>query len=303
VMVFLDGVFQTNVTRGLQTFTATGLSPSTAYTIASHTVGATGLINATWVNQTAVTAPAPPVAPDSITSLSNTTYQQTLITWNWTDPTSADFDHVMVFLDGVFQTSVTKGLQTFTATGLSPSKAYTIATHTVGTTGLMNQTWVNNSAWTAPVSPGPKGFLYIYSIPSNAVIVIDGTGRGHTNKLVSDVAAGTRNLTLTKPGYQTKTIVVDVPPGSLKALPRITLEPLETPSVETGTLWVYSIPSNAVITIDGTERGHTTKVVTNVAAGTRELTLTKPGYQTKTVYVDVQAGRLKALAPIRLVPS
>ena len=167
----------------------------------------------------------------------------------------------------------------------------------------MNETWVNNSAWTAPVPPGPKGSIYVHSIPSNAIIYIDGTERGHTNALVTDVAAGTRNITLTKPGYQTKTIFVDVPSGNLKALHRITLEPVDSPQVETGTLWVYSLPSNAIITIDGTERGHTTQLITGVNAGIRKLTLTKPGYQTKTVYVDVQAGQLKAVPPITLVAS
>jgi len=303
VMVFLDGVFQTNVTKGAESYTAGSLLAGTQHTIGTRTVDSADNSNATWVNQTAMTAPAQPVAPDSITSLANTTYQQNLITWNWTDPTSAEFDHVMVFLDGVFQTNVTGGSQTFTASGLRPSTAYTISTHTVGATGLINGTWVNNSAWTAPVASGQKGVLYVHSIPRNAIISIDGTERGRTNQLVTDVPAGTRTLTLTKPGYQTETIVIDVPPGTVKALRRITLQPLSSPSVNTGTLWVYSVPRNAIISIDGTERGHTTKVVTDVPAGTRTLTLTKPGYDQYTLTVSVPAGGIKVLTPITLTKS
>jgi hypothetical protein len=303
VMVFLDGVFQTNVTSGTQSYTADSLSPSTQYTLGTRTVDSAGNVNATWVNQTAATAPAPSVAPDSITNLSNITYQPNMITWSWTDPTTVDFDHVMVFLDGVFQTNVTMGLQTFTATGLTPSTAYTIATHTVGSTGLVNQTWINDTASTAPLPSGQKGFLYVHSIPSNVVIYIDGTERGLTNRIITNVPAGTRNLTLTKPGYQTETIIVDVPPGSLKALRRITLEPFSSPPVTTGTLWVYSVPRNAIISIDGTERGHTTNFITDVPAGTRNLTLTKPGYQQYTMMVTVPAGGTKILAPITLTKS
>jgi len=152
VMVYLDGVFQQNVTQGVQAFTATGLSPSTAYTVGTRTVGTTGLINETWVNHTAMTAPSPPtpVPPASVTNLHNTTHQQTSITWAWTDPTSVDFDHIMVYLDGVFQNNVTQGVQSFTSTALSPATSYTIGIRTVGTTGLVNLTWVNHSATTAP---------------------------------------------------------------------------------------------------------------------------------------------------------
>ncbi|HNQ25844.1 MAG TPA: hypothetical protein PKG69_03895, partial [Methanoregulaceae archaeon] len=80
---------------------------------------------------------AAPTAPASIIYLHNITFQQTSITWIWTDPVSANFDHVMVYLDGVFQTNVTKGIQTFTVQGLSPSTSHTIATQTAATTGLI----------------------------------------------------------------------------------------------------------------------------------------------------------------------
>jgi len=155
VMVYLDGVFQTNVTKGIQTFPVQGLSPSTSHTIATQTAATTGLINQSWVNHTATTAPEPPiqVAPESVSDLHNTTFQQTSITWIWTDPVPANFDHVMVYLDGVFQTNVTKGIQTFTVQGLSPSTSHTIATQTAGTTGLINQSWVNHTATTAPEPP------------------------------------------------------------------------------------------------------------------------------------------------------
>ena len=79
------------------------------------------MINTTWVNSTATTAPqsSNPVPPASVTNLHNTTYQQNSITWAWTDPSSADFDHVQVYLNGVFKNNVAKGTQSYTATGLN----------------------------------------------------------------------------------------------------------------------------------------------------------------------------------------
>jgi outer membrane protein assembly factor BamB len=55
VMVFLDGVFQENVSAGTGTWTARGLLPSTPYTLAVRSVGTTGLVNQTAVTSTATT--------------------------------------------------------------------------------------------------------------------------------------------------------------------------------------------------------------------------------------------------------
>jgi len=90
--------------------------------------------------------------PESVTSLHTTTTQSNTITWNWTDPAPAGFSHVMVYLDGVFQENVTKGTEACTSTGLASATEYTLGTRTVGTGGLVNETWVNHTAWTASES-------------------------------------------------------------------------------------------------------------------------------------------------------
>ena len=68
--------------------------------------------------------------PASITGLQNTTYFVDRINWTWTDPGSTDFNHVMVYLDGIFQTNVTRSDQEYTALSLDPGTQYTIATQT-----------------------------------------------------------------------------------------------------------------------------------------------------------------------------
>jgi outer membrane protein assembly factor BamB len=55
VMVYLNGIFQGNVSKGTGTWNVSGLSPATAYTISTRTVGEKGWINQTWVNNTATT--------------------------------------------------------------------------------------------------------------------------------------------------------------------------------------------------------------------------------------------------------
>ena len=149
VMVYLNGTWKTNVTKGIQSYDCMGLLESTSYTIGTRVVDTTGNINATWVNSTATTAPQPPsdniTPPSSITNLRNVIYLPTSINWTWTDPSDSTFDHVMVYLNGNWKTNVTKGVQYYNATGLLSGVSYTIGTHTVDVSGNMNSTWVNDT--------------------------------------------------------------------------------------------------------------------------------------------------------------
>ncbi len=58
VMVFINGIFRTNVTNGFRSYNATGLTSNNVYTISTHTVDTSGNINMTWINHTARTAPS-----------------------------------------------------------------------------------------------------------------------------------------------------------------------------------------------------------------------------------------------------
>jgi len=86
--------------------------------------------------------------PASITALQNTTYEETYINWTWTDPADADFSKVMVYLDDVFETNVTKGVQCYNATELVDDTEHKISTRTVDNSGNINDTWANDTART-----------------------------------------------------------------------------------------------------------------------------------------------------------
>jgi parallel beta-helix repeat protein len=163
VMVYLDGIFQANVITGTETFQATGLSASTEYEIGTRTVDASDNVNPTWVNDTATTDPEDESPPASVAGLTNTTYLPTSITWTWTDPADADFAKVMVYLDGTFQANVTAGVQTYTATGLSPETSYEIGTRTVDDSENVNPAWANSTATTASAESHPPGASFTFS--------------------------------------------------------------------------------------------------------------------------------------------
>ena len=56
VMIYIDGKFKTNVTRGVQYYSSRSLKSSTLHTISTRTVDMAGNINNTWVNNSARTA-------------------------------------------------------------------------------------------------------------------------------------------------------------------------------------------------------------------------------------------------------
>jgi hypothetical protein len=135
-----------------------------------------------------------------------------------------------------------------------------------------------------------NGSVFAASFPTGAMISVDGVQRGLTNQMVTNIPPGAHNLTLKKTGYQTVTVPFELKAGESKVLAPITLSAGGGTDGEKGSIYVSSIPSNATISLDGVGKGLTNKLVTNVAAGNRTLTLTKSGYQTKTIRVEVKAG-------------
>jgi M6 family metalloprotease-like protein len=82
----------------------------------------------------------------------------TWLNFTWLNPPDPDFSHVLLFLNGAFLTNVTAPQNYYNFTGLSPDTEYELGTHTVDTSGNINQTWVNATAKTT-FSTGIKGDL------------------------------------------------------------------------------------------------------------------------------------------------
>jgi len=96
----------------------------------------------------------------SITNLQNVT-GETWINWTWTNPDDEDFNHTMVYLDGVLKDNVSEPF--YNATGLTPETEYEIGTHTVDKAGIINMTWVNQTTKTEEA---------VESAPKEPVVVI-----------------------------------------------------------------------------------------------------------------------------------
>lgn len=72
----------------------------------------------------------------------------TWLNFTWNNPPDADFSHVMLYLNGSFITNVYAPQNFYNVTSLSPDTFYELSTHTVDTSGNINETWVNATART-----------------------------------------------------------------------------------------------------------------------------------------------------------
>ena len=81
--------------------------------------------------------------PASITNLTNVT-GNFWINWTWDNPSDSDFNCTMVYIDGAWETNVSKPLNYYNGT-YTAHATRTISTHTVDTAGNINETWINQT--------------------------------------------------------------------------------------------------------------------------------------------------------------
>ncbi|TQD23936.1 S-layer protein domain-containing protein [Methanolobus vulcani] len=151
-MIYLDGVFQINLSSSDDSYNATGLSESTSYKISIRTFDTSDNIG-DWINNTVETnasSGSDTTAPDSVTVTGNSK-GDSWIEWSWTNPGDSDFDGTMIYLDGVFQINLSSSDDSYNATGLSESTSYKISIRTFDTSNNIGD-WINNTVETNAAS-------------------------------------------------------------------------------------------------------------------------------------------------------
>ncbi|MEA1984247.1 MAG: PGF-pre-PGF domain-containing protein [Euryarchaeota archaeon] len=88
--------------------------------------------------------------PANVTNLTQSNKDYTWIYWTWNNPVDSDFDHAMIYFDGVFQTNTSSTY--YNATGLSDNTTHEISTRTVDVIGNINQAWINDTATTRKIT-------------------------------------------------------------------------------------------------------------------------------------------------------
>lgn len=137
-------------------------------------------------------------------------------------------------------------------------------------------------------TPLSTGFLSVSSIPPGATILLDGSVKGSTPLTISGIAPGVYPLVLEKEGYAPYERNVTVSAGkptvvTANLVPRY------------GSLQVQSVPSGAEVLFNGTPKGLTPLVVSDLEPGTYAVSLSKAGYETDNRTVTVTAGKKQLL--------
>ena len=161
---------------------------------------------------------------------------------------------------------------------------------------------------TPPTAPAPDAAvaseldagLLVHSAPAGALVTIDGTPRGTTPVAVRGLEIGTREVKVSRPGYQAvERRVVLTPERPSRAL-EVELSPLrpvavKAPAVRDGSMVIDSRPSGATVIVDGRTAG-VTPLTLAISAGTHTVRMERTGYRAVSTRVEVKAGEKTRVA-------
>ncbi|MBI2548903.1 PGF-pre-PGF domain-containing protein [Candidatus Woesearchaeota archaeon] len=154
--IWLNGSWVANLSTPTTSYVATSLTNTTNYTVSIRTADHAGNVNQSAVNHTASTNAVPDtLSPSTLSNLTNVSITDASITWNWTNPSENDYNHVELYVNGTFVVNISYTLHNYTATGLLNNTNYTLSTRTVDHSGNINSTWVNHTTTTAVDTTAP----------------------------------------------------------------------------------------------------------------------------------------------------
>lgn len=132
------------------------------------------------------------------------------------------------------------------------------------------------------------GTLSLKSSPLGASISIDGKAYGNTPRNINSLLIGTHTVVISKEGYLSKTITVDIKENETE-YQTVALDK----KPENGSLLVTSSPKGATVTVGNLKYGETPYTVSNLLPGSYNVYVAKKGYQSDMQLVNVAAGETK----------
>ncbi|HET7872893.1 MAG TPA: serine/threonine-protein kinase, partial [Terriglobales bacterium] len=147
-----------------------------------------------------------------------------------------------------------------------------------------------------PVPAAPsQGQVAVGSLPLGATVEIAGqAGRWQTPQVIGPLAAGTYNVTFSKPGFAPETRSIQVNGGG-----RVNLDVKLTPTK--GWLTLSGSPVGAAIVIDGRDTGKSTPAELMLDPAAHSVSLRKPGYLEASTEIKVAAGQAVSYSPTLMV--
>ena len=152
----------------------------------------------------------------------------------------------------------------------------------------------------APAGPAaaaaPMGRLMIQSVPSGALVMLDGQRVGETPLRLS-AAMGRHEIQIARPGYVPRIERVELTRGSASRTVSVQLRRGAGSTVPTtGAVDVDSRPQRARVTVDGVVAGQTPLRVPELTAGSHRVQIALAGHKTVTSMVNIVGGEVTRLA-------
>jgi len=143
-----------------------------------------------------------------------------------------------------------------------------------------------------PIPPPPAyGSIRVTSSPSGAAVYLNGNYRGTTPLTISDIQEGSYSIEADLYGYRAYSTTVSVYAGQ-QASVYCPLEQIQSQ----GSLYVTSIPSNAMIYLDTGYKGRTPLMLSGISSGDHIVELDLSGYYDWKSAVNVPAGGTRTVS-------
>ena len=221
VMVYLDETLATNVTKGVQCYSAAGLNPDTEHVIGTRTVDQSGNVNEIWVNHTAWTKPSPVVPVIvSIGSAEDSVGDSVDVSINITNASSIGAMDIRV----AYNASILNATNVANGSLIESLPAPIVAYHL----GYMG---INISFATFPETIDGDGELFIV-----------------TFDLIDGEAGDSSTLEIAAEAYRGSVPIVEVPVTTVNGVITVTGVPDTTPPVITDVANETPTPSSVTIT-------------------------------------------------------
>ncbi|MDP6433075.1 MAG: PEGA domain-containing protein, partial [Candidatus Scalindua sp.] len=179
-----------------------------------------------------------------------------------------------------------------TITGLTPGK-YSVEIRMDGyeVWGKSVEVKANAKNDLTAVLQAKPGSISINSEPTKAKVYLNGKNVGTTAETITDLTPGKHTVEVKLDGYATWHQVVEVDPGKESVL-------MAALQLKTGSIKIESIPTKAVISLDGEEVGITPDTLWYIISGKHEIIVEMDRYEVWSEIVDVEEDKQKTLTVI-----
>jgi TonB family protein len=157
----------------------------------------------------------------------------------------------------------------------------------------------------APATPPPpptlQGTVNVQSEPAGATVTVDGETLGVTPLDVTEKGMGRHEVRVELKGYAPATQTVELTAEAPHARIALTLTRAAVPQ---GSVDITSVPSGALVRVDGISLGQTPVRDHRLRAGSHSVEITADGYEKWTGSLQVRDGRKTPLVvpPLRAIP-